>query len=168
MERFCISRQVLTKIVSGKTISSKERNPGERFTVLYRRFLEHTGSPASVWEQDEKTLLLLSRGFDPASFWISQDICTKDYCFFDYYVLPDSPCVSTAKQAWEAIANGHYDVAFGVSNCGSIALYVTLNPETVDLGELQTIIESVCAAHGILFQNPRVCSKENAYHTGEY
>lgn len=145
-----------SRILQSGYVGIRESGRVKGRSVLNREHIlsNQTGSPVSVWEQDEKTLLLLSQGFDSAFFWISQDICTKDYCFFDYYVLPDSLCVSTAKEAWEAIANGHYDVAFGVSDCGPIALYVTLNPETVDLGELQTIIESVCAAHGIWFQNP--------------
>ena len=154
IERFCGSRQVLTRIYSNGETSKKEKYPPERFPVRYCRFLEHIGASVSIDAPNERTLLLLETGFNPAAFWASQDISTVDGCFFDFYVLSESLCFSDAKSAAEIVASGQYDVWFDLSEWGPCALYVTLNPKTVDVTALQEIVAAVCKEHNILFQNP--------------
>ena len=154
MERFCESRQVLTQIYSSWEPLKKEKNPPERFPVQYRRFLEHVGAPISIDAPDEKTLLLLGKGIDISAFWACQDISTMDSCFFDFYVLPENLPISSAKNAKEIVVNGQYDVWFNLSECGPCALYITLNPETVDVAALREIVAAVCREHNILLQNP--------------
>jgi len=46
-------------------------------------------------------------------------------------------------------------VQFQICENGASALYVTLNPETVDAGKLQELIAAVCEENDILFQNPK-------------
>lgn len=157
MKRFCGSRQVLTQIYSSWELLKKEKHPPERFPVRYRRFLEHIGAPVSINAPDEKTLLLLEEGFDPTAFWVGQDISTVDGCFFDFYVLPENLPISSAKNAKEIVISGQYDVWFDLNEWGPCALYLTLNPETVDVAALQEIVAAVCKEHNILFQNPPKC-----------
>ena len=154
MKRFCESRWVLTQIYSSWEPLKKEKNPPERFPVQYRRFLEHVGAPISIDAPDEKTLLLLGKGIDISAFWACQDISTSDSCFFDFYVLPENLPISSAKNAKEIVVNGQYDVWFNLSECGPCALYITLNPETVDVAALREIVAAVCREHNILLQNP--------------
>ena len=154
MKRFCGSRQVLTRIYSSEEPSKKEKHWPECFPVRYRRFLEHIGASFSIDAPNERTLLLLETGFNPAAFWASQDISTVAGCFFDFYVLSESLCFSDAKSAAEIVASGQYDVWFDLSEWGPCALYVTLNPKTVDVTALQEIVAAVCKEHNILFQNP--------------
>ncbi|WP_312282023.1 hypothetical protein [Oscillibacter sp.] len=155
MKRFCGSKQVLTNVHSTTKFSKKGKRPSERYPVQYRRFLEHMGSPASMYTKDEKTLMFLTKGFDAAVFWANKTISTVDDCFFDFYVLADDLTIANAEEAAETVAAGRYDVRFQVSECGPCALYVTLNPETVDAGKLQELIAAVCEENNILFQNPK-------------
>lgn len=154
MKRFCDSRWTLTRVLSSRKWPKKMKYPPERFTVRYRRFLEHIGSSASVHAPDEKTLFLLSDGFDPVVFWAYRDLDTADYGFLAAYVLPGDLNTTNAKDAAEDVAAGQYDVRFDFSDCGPCALYITLNPKTVDANTIQRIIESICKEHQILFQNP--------------
>lgn len=155
MKRFCGSGLVLAKIGSNREFSKKEKFHPERFPVRYRRFLEDIGSPVSIYVRNEKTLELLARGFDATAFWMNQEINTADPSFFDFYVLPDTPAISSAEDATKAVAAGNYDVWFDLSEWGPCALYITLNPETVGVGELQELIAAVCKENDILFQNPK-------------
>ncbi len=155
MKRICGSGLVLTKISSNREFSKKEKFHPERFPVRYRRFLEDIGSPVSTYVRNEKTLELLARGFDATAFWMNQEINTADPSFFDFYVLPDTPAISSAEDATKAVAAGNYDVWFDLSEWGPCALYITLNPETVDAGKLQELIAAVCEENNILFQNPK-------------
>lgn len=154
MKRICGSGQVLTKIGSNSEFLKKEKFHPERFPVRYRHFLEDMGSSVSIYARDEKTLEFLTRGFDATAYWTNQEINTTDHSFFDFYVLPDAPAVSSAEDAAKAVAAGKYDVWFSLSEWGPCALYITLNPETVDADTIQRIIESICKEHQILFQNP--------------
>lgn len=153
IQRLGGSRQVLTRIHSSAEWPKQQRHPAERFTVRYGRFLKHIGSSVSSHAPDEKTLLLLTKGFNAAAFWAGQDIDTSDGCFYDFYLLPQKLPVSDAKGAAQVVAAEQYDVWFNLSEYGPCALYMTLNPKTVDVGGLQGLIAAICAENGILFQN---------------
>ncbi|WP_369281986.1 hypothetical protein [Oscillibacter sp. GMB15532] len=157
MKRFCGFRQVLTKIHSDREFSKKEARNSKHllFTVRYREFLEGMDSPISMYAGNERTLFLLTDGFDGTALWANQKIDTENRCYFDFYILPDTPAISSAEDATKAVAAGNYDVWFQICENGASALYVTLNPETVDAGELQELIAAVCEENNILFQNPK-------------
>lgn len=154
MKRFCGSRQVLTNISSNVEFSKKERHPPERYPVRYRHFLENMSSPVSMYAKDKKMLALLTKGFDAAAFWANKTISTVDDCFFDFYVLSDDLTILNAEEAAEVVTAGKYEVWFDLSEWGSCALYITLNPETVDADALQELVAAVCKDDDILFQNP--------------
>ncbi|WP_312634640.1 hypothetical protein [Oscillibacter sp.] len=157
IKRFCGSRQVLTRIYSDREFSKKEARNSKHllFTVRYREFLESMDSTISMYAENERTLFLLTDGFDGTALWANQKIDTENRCYFDFYVLPENSATFTAKETAEAVAAGNYDVWFQICENGASALYVTLNPETVDVGELQELIAAVCEENNILFQNPK-------------
>ena len=155
MKRICGSGLVLTKIGSNREFSKKEKFHPERFPVRYRRFLENMSSPVSMYAKDKKMLALLTKGFDAAAFWANKTISTVDDCFFDFYVLSDDLTILNAEEAAEVVTAGKYEVWFEVSEWGPCALYITLNPETVGVGELQELIAAVCEENNVLFQNPK-------------
>jgi|GEM_PF-1353299 len=154
MKRFCGSRQVLTKIKSVKKISKKGKFVPERFPVRYRRFLQQTQPQTPTYTENKKELSVWTHGFDQTAFIAFKELDRTDDCFFDFYVLPDALAASNAEDASKAVAVGKYDVWFSLSEWGPCALYITLNPETVDANTIQRIIESTCKEHQILFQNP--------------
>lgn len=154
MEQLCGSCQVLTMIQSGKEYSQKQRWHPEQFTVRYDHFLKNLNASISTYAKDEKNLVILTEGFDATAFWAYKNIDAEDYCFFDFYTFPCEQVFSDARNAAEAMAAGKYDLWLNLSECGPCALYITLNPEAVDVAALQKIVEAVCKKHNILFQNP--------------
>ncbi|MBU5627794.1 hypothetical protein KQI82_12825 [Oscillibacter sp. MSJ-2] len=155
MKRFCGSRQVLTKFISDKNFSEKEKFQPEYFAVQYRRFLKNLGFPSNLmYAKEEKELLILTQGFDATAFWANHEIRTWDYCYFHFYLLPDALMIHNAKGAAEAVDAGKYDVWFELVEYGPCALNVILNAETVDAKSLQAVIEKVCKENDILFLNP--------------
>lgn len=154
MEQLCVSHQVLTEIQSGKEYSKKQRWHPEQFTVRYHRFLENLNASISTYAKNEKNLVILTEGFDATAFWAYKSLDTEDYCFFDFYTFPCEQVFSNAQNAAEAMAAEKYDLWLSLSEYGPCALYITLNPETVDADTIQKIIESTCREHQILFQNP--------------
>lgn len=124
--------------------------------MRYREFLRHTKPALSTYAKDERTLEILTEGFDQNIFW-AKNSDAADYCFFEFYVLPDFPIYVDAQTAAESVATKKYDLKFDLAQYGPCALYITLNSETVDADTIQKIIESICKEHQILFQNPPQC-----------
>ncbi|WP_369281985.1 hypothetical protein [Oscillibacter sp. GMB15532] len=155
MKRFCVSRRVLTKIRSVREVSKKEKSPPDRFPVRYQRFLQQTQPQTPIYAGHDKELFFCTYGFDGTALAAFKELDRTDDCFFDYYVFPESALISSAEETSKAAAAGEYDVWFSLSEWGPCALYVTLNPETVDVGELQELIAEVCEENDILFQNPK-------------
>lgn len=155
MKRICGSGLVLTKIRSVREVSKKEKSPPDRFPVRYQRFLQQTQPQTPTYAGHDKELFFCTYGFDRTALAAFKELDRTDDCFFDFYVLPDTPAISSAEDATKAVAAGNYDVWFDLSEWGPCALYITLNPETVDAGELQDMIAAVCVENDILFQNPK-------------
>ncbi|WP_312941473.1 hypothetical protein [Oscillibacter sp.] len=154
MKRFCVSRRVLTKIRSVREVS-KKKSPPDCFPVRYQRFLQQTQPQTPTYAGYDKELFFCTYGFDRTALAAFKELDRTDDCFFDYYVFPDTPAILNAEDAAKAVAAGNYDVWFDLSEWGPCALYVTLNPETVDVGKLQELIAAICTENNILFQNPK-------------
>ena len=153
MEQLCGTRQVLTKMMSKREYSEKTKQHPAPFTVRYREFLRHTKPALSTYAKDERTLEILTEGFDQNIFW-AENADAADYCFFEFYVLPDFPIYVDAQTAAETVTAKKYDLKFDFAQYGPCALYITLNPKTTDVAALQEIVAAVCKEHNILFQNP--------------
>lgn len=122
--------------------------------MRHQRFLQQTQPQTPAYAGHDKEVFVYTCGFDRTALIAFKELDRTDDCFFDFYVFPDAPAISSAEDAAKAAAAGEYDVWFDLSEWGSCALYITLNPETVDADALQELVAAVCKDDDILFQNP--------------
>ena len=154
LQRICDDYVVLTKITSELRGSEKKPvRPMDRFTVRYHSFLEKAHPEVSAFAESEEILWVLSDGFNKDAYFAYTDISASDICSFDYYLFRKEAAPTSAKEAWEAVKNDHYDMWMFIAD-GPITFEVILNPTTVDAAAIRSVVEEVCKENDVLLVDP--------------
>ena len=151
LSELCEGYVVLTDIWSNR--ERKKREIIERYPVRYHKFLKHTQPDANVYAESSQRLCILTDGFHKGHYFAYRDIDSSDQCFFDFYLFNNKSSPQTAKNAWIAATKGEYDMQIWVAD-GPTTVDIVLNPKTVDLNRVQTVVENVCEKHHVFLFNP--------------
>lgn len=154
MRHLCRGMIVLTDIESAsEKIKSREYSRSERFTVRFRRFLEKTRPELSVFSESEKRLAILTDGFCADNLFVYEELETLDYCWFNFYLFSEKDAPVTAQQAWDMVRGKKFSVRFSI-NDSPVALEMVIDPTTVDVASVRTVVEEVCKDNGVLLVDP--------------
>lgn len=156
--RLCNSRQTLIKCRFDPEPSKYlRRKTAMRPVEIATQFLCSLVPEVSI-AQRENVVAVLSTGC-PKEFFTQYETIPSINSFIDFYLFSDESTPLDSEKGLSLVEQGGYQAELYV-DYGPPGLNIILDPEALDITEVEKVIEDVCHAHDILLMNPPTHDKK--------
>lgn len=157
--RLCDSRQTLIKFTClPEYTKSLSRKPATHSLECATQFLRSQVPESTIAQREDAADVLvaavLSEGC-PKELFTQYDEVIRFPSFIDFYLLSGENTLLDSEEGLSLVEQGRYQAELYL-DYGPYGLNVILDPEALDIKEVEKVIEEVCHAHNILLMNPPI------------
>lgn len=158
ISRLCDSRKTLIVFTCDSEFPKRKRKKAAvPPTEIVAKFL-HSLAPEVPITQKENKVICLNIGYPKELLSQYQAASTMPYCFIDAYLFSKETVPLHPEEGLLLVDNGKYQADLYLSY-GPNALNIVLDSKSLNIAEIETVIEVVCRSHNIPLINPPVLPK---------